>query len=69
MRERFAPRVLEAEPASLLDEGGNLDPDRIWATMMKNEKPGGDGERSVRTPRPDRFAIRGSRGKVRERRS
>jgi D(-)-tartrate dehydratase len=48
VRERFAPRVLEADPASLLDESGtNLDPDRIWATMMKNEKPGGHGERSV----------------------
>ena len=33
VRERFAPRVLEADPASLLDESGsNLDPDRIWAT-------------------------------------
>ena len=32
----------------LLNEAGdNLDPDRIWATMMKNEKPGGHGERSV----------------------
>src|SRR3954464_5975935 len=48
IRERFAPRVLEAPPASLLnDAGDNLDPDRIWATMMKNEKPGGHGERSV----------------------
>ena len=48
IRERFAPRVLEAAPESLLDDTGeNLDPDRIWATMMKNEKPGGHGERSV----------------------
>ncbi len=48
IRERFAPRLLEAEPASLLDDaGGNLDPDRVWATLMKNEKPGGHGERSV----------------------
>src|SRR3954469_20134541 len=48
IRERFAPRVLEADPASLMnDAGDNLDPDRIWATMMKNEKPGGHGERSV----------------------
>ena len=48
IRERFAPRILEAEPESLLDDTGeNLDPDRIWATMMKNEKPGGHGERSV----------------------
>src|SRR5579875_468124 len=48
IRERFAPRLLGAEPDSLLDaRGDNLDPDRIWATMMRNEKPGGHGERSV----------------------
>src|SRR3954471_9851532 len=48
IRERFAPRLLEAPPESLVsDAGDNLDPDRIWATMMKNEKPGGHGERSV----------------------
>src|SRR6186713_1914461 len=39
IRERFAPRVLEAPRQSLLnDAGDNLDPDRIWAAMMKNEK-------------------------------
>ena len=27
--------------------GDNLDPHRIWATMMPDEKPGGHGERSV----------------------
>jgi D(-)-tartrate dehydratase len=48
IRERFAPRLLAAEPDSLLDDtGGNLDPDRIWAALMSNEKPGGHGERSV----------------------
>ena len=48
IRERFAPRVLEAPPESLVnDAGDNLDPDRIWNTMMRNEKPGGHGERSV----------------------
>src|SRR5882762_10179978 len=48
IRERFAPRLLEAEPKSLLNGAGdNLDPDRIWAALMKNEKPGGHGERSV----------------------
>jgi hypothetical protein len=32
-RRNFAPRVLEADPASPLDESGsNLDSDRIWAT-------------------------------------
>jgi len=48
IRERFQPRVLEAAPQSLLDDSGdNLDPHRIWAAMMSNEKPGGHGERSV----------------------
>jgi D(-)-tartrate dehydratase len=48
IRERFAPRLLDADPASLLsDAGDNLNPDRIWRTLMKNEKPGGHGERSV----------------------
>src|SRR5688572_5862368 len=48
IRERFAPRLLEAEPGSLLDGAGdNLDPDRVWRTLMSNEKPGGHGERSV----------------------
>jgi L-alanine-DL-glutamate epimerase-like enolase superfamily enzyme len=48
MRERFIPRLLEADPASLVDPGGeNLDPIRIWSRMYTNEKPGGHGERSV----------------------
>lgn len=48
IRERFAPRLLEARPDRLLDDAGsNLDPDRAWAAMMSNEKPGGHGERSV----------------------
>jgi len=48
IRERFAPRILEADPASLVDAtGDNLDPDRVWAAMMRNEKPGGHGDRSV----------------------
>ena len=47
IRERFRDRVLEAKPYSLVGADGNLDPDRIWATLMSNEKPGGHGERSV----------------------
>src|ERR1700710_3111573 len=48
IRERFAPRLREAPPDSLInDAGDNLDPDRIWTALMKNEKPGGHGERSV----------------------
>ncbi len=48
MRERLLPRLAEADPRSLLDDSGtNLDPFRIWGAMMRNEKPGGHGERSV----------------------
>src|SRR6201993_3031759 len=48
IRERFANRILEAKPESLLDAAGtNLDPHKVWAAMMSNEKPGGHGERSV----------------------
>jgi D(-)-tartrate dehydratase len=46
MRERFIPRILEAEPKGLVD-ADNLDPFAIWNVMMTNEKPGGHGERSV----------------------
>ena len=47
LRERFIPRLLAAAPDDLQDEDGFLDPHRAWAAMMKNEKPGGHGERSV----------------------
>ena len=48
MRERFIPRVLETDPRTLCDDArDNLDPHKIWATMFRNEKPGGHGERSV----------------------
>jgi L-alanine-DL-glutamate epimerase-like enolase superfamily enzyme len=48
INERFAPRLLAADPESLRDDVGmNFDPDRVWATLMRNEKPGGHGERSV----------------------
>ena len=48
IRERFLPRLLDAPPETLLSErGDNLDPHKIWARMMTNEKPGGHGERSV----------------------
>ena len=48
IRERFRPRILEADPATLLDPiRENFDPGLIWDCMMTNEKPGGHGERSV----------------------
>ncbi len=47
LMERFAPRVLAAEPKSLLDADGlNIDPIAVWTTAMRNEKPGGHGERA-----------------------
>jgi len=48
LRDRFIPRLKAAPAESLLDESGeNFDPHRIWATVMRNEKPGGHGERPV----------------------
>ncbi|WP_267361588.1 MULTISPECIES: mandelate racemase/muconate lactonizing enzyme family protein [unclassified Methylobacterium] len=48
IRERFKNRILEADPKTVLNEAGdNLDPHKLWAAMMTNEKPGGHGERSV----------------------
>jgi L-alanine-DL-glutamate epimerase-like enolase superfamily enzyme len=48
LRDRFIPRMLAAKPDSLLDDTGeNLDPFKIWNIVMRNEKPGGHGERSV----------------------
>ena len=47
LRRRVLPRLLEADPDSLLDEAGALSPSAAWDVMMSNEKPGGHGERSV----------------------
>ena len=48
LRERFLPRLRDAAPESLINEAGdNLEPEKIWNCLMKNEKPGGHGDRSV----------------------
>ena len=47
LRERFIPRLRAAEPSSLWDSDGCIDPARAWDIMLRNEKPGGHGERSV----------------------
>jgi len=48
LRDRFIPRLRAADAQALLDDtGDNLDPTRIWDVLMRNEKPGGHGERSV----------------------
>jgi L-alanine-DL-glutamate epimerase-like enolase superfamily enzyme len=65
IRERFAPRLLEAKPETLLDEAGLLDPHRAWACLMQNEKPGGHGERSVAVGTID-MALWDARAKIEE---
>lgn len=48
MRVRFIPRILKAEPKSLLNEAeDNFDPAKCVAAMMRNEKSGGHSERSI----------------------
>ena len=48
LRDRFIPRLKAADSHALLnDAGDNLDPARVWDVLMRNEKPGGHGERSV----------------------
>ena len=48
MRARFIPRILAADPDSLLDETGtNFSPEKILAAMMQREKSGGHSERSI----------------------
>src|SRR5258705_2801072 len=48
LRDRFIPRLKAAPSESLLDQTGeDLDPHSVWKVIMRNEKPGGHGERSV----------------------
>jgi len=47
LRERFIPRLKGARPDEIVDARGIIDPGKAWDVMMRNEKPGGHGERSV----------------------
>lgn len=48
LRDRIIPRVLAAPPASLLaDDGQRFDPAKVEAAAMRNEKPGGHGDRAA----------------------
>ena len=48
MRARFIPRILDADPETLLDSSrDNFDPAKILACMMQREKAGGHSERSI----------------------
>lgn len=47
LRDRFIPRLRNADGRSLLDAEGRLfDPKAVFTTIMKNEKPGGHGDRA-----------------------
>jgi L-alanine-DL-glutamate epimerase-like enolase superfamily enzyme len=48
IRERLAPRILDADPTALRDAAAdNLDPFAVSKAMLSNEKPGGHGDRAV----------------------
>jgi hypothetical protein len=48
MRARFIPRILRADPATLVeDSGANFAPGKVLACMLQREKSGGHSERSI----------------------
>jgi L-alanine-DL-glutamate epimerase-like enolase superfamily enzyme len=47
MRARFIPRILAAEPDTLLDAAGGFDAEKVLACMLQREKAGGHSERSI----------------------
>ena len=47
IRDRMVPRLMAADPATLLqDSGDRLCPRKVLACVMRNEKPGGHGDRA-----------------------
>jgi L-alanine-DL-glutamate epimerase-like enolase superfamily enzyme len=46
LRDRMIPRVLRADPESLLDDTGRIDPARVLGRALADEKPGGHGDRA-----------------------
>ncbi|HYS65915.1 MAG TPA: enolase C-terminal domain-like protein [Paraburkholderia sp.] len=48
LRDRMIPRLEAAAPESLLDASGNMfDPEKVLKTVLRNEKPGGHGDRAA----------------------
>ena len=65
MRERFIPRLLEADPKSLVTEDGdNLDPHKVW-NCMYHERKAGRPWGTFRRHRHDRHGSMGLRGEDR----
>jgi L-alanine-DL-glutamate epimerase-like enolase superfamily enzyme len=46
LADRMIPRVLRANPESLLDDAGRIDPARVLRCALTDEKPGGHGDRA-----------------------
>lgn len=47
LRDRMIPRLLDATPDTLLDSSGRrFDPAKVLAAILRNEKPGGHGDRA-----------------------
>jgi len=46
LRERLIPRLISADPEKLLDDDGLFDCDKIQRFALRNEKPGGHGDRA-----------------------
>jgi L-alanine-DL-glutamate epimerase-like enolase superfamily enzyme len=47
LRDRMIPRVLAADPDTLLGADGLIDPAAVLTTMLNGEKPGGHGDRAA----------------------
>lgn len=47
LRDRIFPRLVESDGDAFLDAEGNFSPHLMWNVAMRDEKPGGHGERAV----------------------
>ena len=47
LRDRLIPRVLETPPDTLLDDSGRIEPAAVLACALRDEKPGGHGDRAA----------------------
>lgn len=47
LRDRLVPRLLGADPDALVDDAGIVDPSACRDVVMRDEKPGGHGDRAV----------------------
>ena len=48
INSRLVPRIMELKPDQYINKkGDNFDPIRLKTAMLKNEKPGGHGERAI----------------------